>query len=205
MVTKIEAAEKQLDTAIKLFFENVDHLSSYTLAAASREITDDLCEKRKTELYRAELERLGDPQKVRLSFRDEIEILIKPEHLKEATRLLKKPQNFLKHADRDHNEELDELSIKEVSLLIFSAIRNFALLEKRWSPAMATFLAWFTAANPDLVHAHATKNHQDFLQLSAKVRKDFPDLNSEQAFHMIYERLRITARYLFFAKRSYSE
>jgi len=75
MVTKIEAAEKQLDTAIKLFFENVDHLSCFTLAAASREITDDLCEKRMNEIYRSELERLGDPQKVRLSFRDEMEIL----------------------------------------------------------------------------------------------------------------------------------
>ena len=96
MVTKIGAAEKQLDTAIKLFFENLDHLSSYTLAAASREITDDLCEKRKSEIYRSELERLGDPQRVRLSFRDEMEILIKPEHLKEAMRLLKELTKFLK-------------------------------------------------------------------------------------------------------------
>jgi hypothetical protein len=46
MITKIEAAERQLDTVIKLFFENIDHLSSYTLAAASREITDDLCDKK---------------------------------------------------------------------------------------------------------------------------------------------------------------
>jgi hypothetical protein len=46
MITKIDAAERQLDTAIKLFFENIAHLSSYTLAAASREITDDLCDKK---------------------------------------------------------------------------------------------------------------------------------------------------------------
>ena len=41
MITKIQAAEHQLDTAIRLFFENIDHLSAYTLAAASREITDE--------------------------------------------------------------------------------------------------------------------------------------------------------------------
>ena len=51
MVTKIEAAERQLDTAIKLFFENVDLLSPYTLAVASRELTDDLISKRKDEIY----------------------------------------------------------------------------------------------------------------------------------------------------------
>jgi hypothetical protein len=189
MITKIEAAEKQLDSAIKLFFENVDHLSCYTLAAASREITDDLCDKRKNE-------RLGDPQKVRLSFRDELEILIKPEHLKEAMRLFKKPQNFLKHADRDHNQELDELSIKEISLVIFFAIMNFVLLEKRWSPAMATFSCWFTAVNPDLIDVNASKDHT-FLKLAAKMRRDFSGLNSERVFYIVYEDLKIHAPYLF--------
>ena len=51
MITKIQAAEHQLDTAIRLFFENIDHLSSYTLAAASREITDDLCEKKQVNYF----------------------------------------------------------------------------------------------------------------------------------------------------------
>ena len=94
MITKIGAAEKQLDTAIKLFFENVDHLSSYALAAASCEITDDLCEKRENEIFSSELERVGDPQNVRLSLRYEMDILIKPEHLKEAMRLFNKTKNF---------------------------------------------------------------------------------------------------------------
>ena len=62
MITKMEATERQLETAIKRFFENRDHLSCLTLAAASREITDDLCEKQKDKVYKAELERLGDPQ-----------------------------------------------------------------------------------------------------------------------------------------------
>jgi hypothetical protein len=115
-------------------------------------------------------------------------------------RLLRKPQNFLKHADRDHNEVLDDLSTKQVALLISFAIKNFVLLEKRWSPAMVTFFFWLTAANPDLVKPDATKD-QDFLELAAKMRKDFPDLYSEQAFQMIYESLRINAPYLFSPKR----
>ena len=78
MITKMEAAETQLETAIKLFFENRDHLSCLTLVSASREITDDLCEKQKDKIYNAELERLGDPQKVRLSFREELKIFISP-------------------------------------------------------------------------------------------------------------------------------
>jgi hypothetical protein len=148
VITKIEAAERQLDTAIKLFFENVDLLSSYTLAVASRELTDDLLSKRKDEVYLAELERLGDPQEVRLSYREEMEMLIKPEHRKEAQTLLRRKQNFLKHADRDHEQEIEDISIQELSFAILFSIKNFNLLEKRQTVAMTTFLVWFAANNP---------------------------------------------------------
>ena len=69
MISKIDAAKEQLDAAIKLFFENINHISAYTLAAASREITDDLFDKNKDELLRKEYELLGDIKQVRLCFR----------------------------------------------------------------------------------------------------------------------------------------
>jgi exonuclease VII small subunit len=200
MVMKIEAAEKQLDTAIKLFFENADHLSAYTLAAASREITDDLCEKQKDELYQSALTRLGDPQKVHLSFRDTMEILIKPDHFKEGMRYLKKAQNFLKHADRDHDQELDEVSIKELSFVIYFAITNLALFKKQLSPAMSIFTYWFAAANPSLVKKDAAKDCT-FLKTTAEMRKEFPDLFSERTFYIIYEGLKRSAPYLFLKKQ----
>jgi hypothetical protein len=94
MINKIQAAERQLDTAIRLFFENIDHLSSYTLAASSREITDDLCEKKTHELFQQEFARLGDALGVRLSFREEMKIHIKEEYYKDAMMLFRKRQNF---------------------------------------------------------------------------------------------------------------
>ena len=51
MITKLDAAERQLNSSIRLFFENRDHLSSYALTAASREITDDLIEKKRVTRY----------------------------------------------------------------------------------------------------------------------------------------------------------
>ena len=76
MITKTDAAERQLNTAIRLFFENRDHLSSYALAVASREVTDGVIQSRRSELYQRELARLGDPLKVRLSYWEEMNILI---------------------------------------------------------------------------------------------------------------------------------
>ncbi len=194
MITKIEAAEKQLDTAIKLFFENVDHLSSYTLAAASCEITDDLCEKGENEIYRSELERLGDPQRVRLSFRSEMEILIKPEHLKEAMRLFNKTKNFLKHADRDHDQVLEDFSVEKLAFVIFWGIKNFVLLEQRWTSAMSTFFYWFGAKNPHLL---MTNQGDEFSSLVMKMKEKLPDLSSAQAFFLIHEGLKQHAAYLF--------
>src|ERR1035437_10397246 len=82
MITKTDVAERQLNTAIRLFFENRDHLSSYALAVASREVTDDVIQSccsepyQHNELYQRELARVGDPLKVRLSYWKELEILI---------------------------------------------------------------------------------------------------------------------------------
>lgn len=78
MITKLDAAERQLNTGIQLFFENRDHLSSYALISASREITDDLIKKRSREIFQNESARLGDPMKVRLSFREEFRDRLKP-------------------------------------------------------------------------------------------------------------------------------
>src|SRR5271166_891188 len=146
MITKIDAAERQLNTAIRLFFENRDHLSSYTLAIASREITDDILAKQSDEIFRKELERMGDPMKERM--RD----LIKPEYHKQARELFNKRQNFLKHADKDPDGEMDDLSAKELALVISFAASNFHLLSGRLTREMMTFFCWIGVAEPKLVH-----------------------------------------------------
>jgi len=151
MITKIDVAERQLNTAIRLFFENRDHLSSYALAVASREITDAVIQRRYNELYQRELARLGDPQKVRLSYRGEWKIRIKDEYHKAFRDLDHKWQNFLKHADRDPDAEIEPLTTKQLALVILTAIQNYTLLTQHWTAEMATFFGWFVAAEPQLV------------------------------------------------------
>lgn len=200
MITKMEAAETQLETAIKLFFENRDHLSCLTLAAASREITDDLCEKQKNKIYKAELERLGDPQKVRLSFREELKIFIKPEHWKEAKALFRKPQNFLKHADKDHDQKLEKVSSQQLALDIMFAIKNFVLLGGKFSPAMAIFYCWFAAANPSLVR-RSGKDDDPFDRMVTEARATFQDFDGYETLNIIYEGLKVHVAYLFTGER----
>ena len=190
MITKIQAAERQLDTAIRLFFENIDLLSAYTLAAASREITDDLCEKQKDEIFQAELLRLGDASEVRLSFREELKIIIKDEFYRDALALFKNRQNFLKHANNDPGDRIDDLPVDELSFVIMFGIRNFTLLEKRLTPAMSIFIHWFGAAKPMLFRKQRRGANNEFYGNIEELQRTFPDLYSKKAFKAMYEGLR---------------
>ena len=187
MITKLQAAELQLNSAIMLFFENHDLLSSHTLAAASREITDDLCEKQVSQIFNAEAARLGDPLKVRLSFREEIKILIKPEHLKEAMALFRRRQNFLKHADRDPNAEMEEIQSKDLALEIFFAIKNFALLAQRVTREMTTFLYWIGVAHPELVKDPSG----DFSKKISECREMWREPYSKETLNGIHDALKL--------------
>ncbi len=151
MITKTDAAERQLNTAIRLFFENRDHLSSYALAVASREVTDGVILSRRSELYQRELARVGDPLKVRLSYREELELLIKPEFYKNFLTLYHKWQNFLKHADKDPDAEIEPFTTKQLALVILTAMRNYFLLTQHWTIEMQTFFVWFAVAEPQLL------------------------------------------------------
>jgi hypothetical protein len=162
MITKTGAAEQQLDTAIRLFFESRDRLSSYALAAASREVTDDVIQSRHrhSELYQRELARVGDPQKVRLSYWEEINNLIDKDKFDKNfkdklgmnfVRFHNRWQNFLKHADEDPDAEIEPFTTKHLALVILTAMNNYFLLTQDLTFEMKTFFVWIAVAEPQLL------------------------------------------------------
>jgi len=160
MITKTDAAERQLNTAIRLFFENRDHLSSYALAVASREVTDGVIQSRRSELYQRELARVGDPLKVRLSYWEEMNILIDKDKFDKNFKdrfdmnfatLHNKWQNFVKHAKTDPDAEIKPFTTEQLALVISTAMRNYFLLTQHLTIEMKTFFVWFAVAEPQLI------------------------------------------------------
>lgn len=88
-VTKLNAAERQLRVAIRLFFERKDLIAVHTLAAAAQGVLADL----------------GRQKGIRSIF-DRPE-LIRPERQKEVYQLFRRAQNFFKHANEDPEATLD--------------------------------------------------------------------------------------------------
>jgi hypothetical protein len=88
-ITKIDAAERQIRTAIRMFFEDDDVVSIITLARAGSEVLRDIGNTR------------GIPDEMGLD-----SLSVNEEYRKDWIDALRKPQNFFKHGSRKPEEVL---------------------------------------------------------------------------------------------------
>lgn len=132
LVSKIEAAKRQLDTAIHLMFRGDDPLAVHTLAGAAASLLDDILKKKEgVETWNkhvSDVTGLGPVQ---------------------AGRILRSAQNFLKHADRDHDATLDFDPSFTDEILILATL-NFGELEAL-SREMQVFQAWYFARRANVL------------------------------------------------------
>ena len=126
--TKKEIAKRQIDTALKLFFEKKDILSIITLAGAGEEIIGQL------------LRRAGKAN----SIDDIIDIgkKIMKENWNEkffvSSRRINGIRNNLKHVSNTDNDEL-EINFDDVLLMLARAVHNYNALDHDTSPLMVRF------------------------------------------------------------------
>lgn len=130
-VSKIEAAKRQLDIAVELWFYDRDPVSVHTLARASYEIIHDINAKKgggRDLLYDS--------------------LLIKDEYRKAYADAIKAPGNFFKHADRDA-EAIVEFPIEGSLLFFVFAILGLQNLGERRSARAEVFLNWTEIHRPE--------------------------------------------------------
>ena len=129
---KLEAARRQLETAIRLYFASEDEVSIHTLAAAAYSLIRDLNEHRNGEPMLKDLHRLL-PDDLAGEFR----------------RYVNRPENFLKHAEKDP-EAVGELEPKWTEVLIWEASRKYCEITGEQNMRLMTFIFWFVAHQPEL-------------------------------------------------------
>lgn len=124
-ISKTDAARRQLETAIKIFFTEGDSVSVHTLASASSDILKDISKKTKKKTIHTEL----------------VEVIL-PDKKQEVLDIVNKPKQFFKHASRDHLEILDFYpSVNEYTLFI--AVQAYASLCGEVTAPMMAFRAYF--------------------------------------------------------------
>lgn len=129
-VTKLEAAKRQLDTAIKLYFDNEDSLSVHTLAYASFKILFDLYPSFHSDGYAAKIDELIQQPKLGWS-------------------RFNRTANFLKHADRDPMDELKHHDADHVEGTIGLAACLYRRIAGDFTPRMRGFDCWTEALHPE--------------------------------------------------------
>jgi len=131
-ITKLDAIQRQLRTAIQLFFEERDSLPIYTLAAAAQGLLRDLLRPR------------GEG-----SFIKDSDFIV-PEKRAEFMRLINRPQNFLKHADRDPEEVLERIPEASEGVLM-DCLFMYQRLTGRQLREGIPFTVWYSVAYPQVL------------------------------------------------------
>lgn len=155
-VTQLEAAHRQLGTAIELWIDDADPVSTHTLAFAAHQIIHDINRERK-----------GPPLLIDMPD-------IRPEMRQEFVNIVKRAPNFFKHADgrKRHKppKKLEFDSDANMPLLAFSIIGLKALGEKL-SPHEVAFNAVLWVLRPDIHMADARLAQQSIHVELAHLRK----------------------------------
>ena len=137
---KLEAARRQLRTAISLWFKGGDSVAIHTLAFAAYEIIHTISVKR-------------DPNRRDLLFDT---AWVKDEYRRDWNQCIRREANFFKHADRDGDSVID-FNPEFAQWFIFFAILGRELCGETASMEESAFKWWFQTTRPDLLTEEGCK------------------------------------------------
>ncbi|HEX3936231.1 MAG TPA: hypothetical protein VHX43_01905 [Xanthobacteraceae bacterium] len=132
-ISKVDAAHRQLRTAITLWFAESDPVSTHTLVFAAYEVLHTVSKKR-------------TPSRRDLLFDSD---RIKDEYRSEFNKIIKKPAYFFKHADREPEGIINFDPNINVPFILFATIaRYYCNIQE--SQEESTFLWWLRINRPQL-------------------------------------------------------
>lgn len=133
-ISKIDAARRQLDTAIRLYMSGRDDVSIHTLAHAAHRVLMDVAAKKGIDGYL-----FGHLMGV-----------IKPEMKDEFLTKMNAAANFFKHADRDSGEVL-EFNPEQTVFWLWDACILYQSLTGEYTDLMQCYWTWFGIQYPDAI------------------------------------------------------
>jgi hypothetical protein len=152
-ISKIEAAERQLKTAIRLFFKKEDSVSIHTLATAVSEVLHDIGKKRGIRGMRNDSD-------------------IKKEYKKLYFDILKGPENFFKHGEKDPKVSID-FNPETTQPHMFDAVVMYIKLTGGIFSEGWCFLLWFLLKNPNISPEVSKTLSAPFRSIGIDPDKDF--------------------------------
>lgn len=133
-ITKRSAARYEIDGAIRALADHRNFIAAELLASAAIDVISGVSREAQLETFSARFEQA-----------------IKPEHLRDTLKIVRKPYNFLKHSDRDKDTAIDRYRTDAAVFKIFIAIIDFECCWNSKSLPMFIYLSWFFSRAPELI------------------------------------------------------
>lgn len=133
-ISKLDAAKRQLETVMRLYFSHGDPVSIHTLTASAYNVLRDVTAKKG-----------GSP----MLLKDKMFDYVKPGHKKTLRKKFNEAENFFKHARRDHETALD-FNTEQTEFLIYDACSQYYELTGEYPPLFHIYQVWFMANKPNL-------------------------------------------------------
>ena len=134
-VNKSEAARRQLDSAIRMLFQNEDPIGIHTLCMAAFRLLRDLAKKR------------GDSYIHKI-----IKDMVKPGMENKFWSVLQGPANFFKHADKDADAILDDVDDEANDIAMLLACHYYQdLFHQQLTPEMKVLVIWVRVRHPNYI------------------------------------------------------
>jgi hypothetical protein len=133
-VTKLDAARRQLELAVELWFFDHDAVSIHTLASAAYQILADLSKHRGMEPM--------------ISTREGLKRFIKPGMGKKAFQMFAQAENFFKHADRDPDDSI-EFRPASNEYILWEACSRYRELSGEKIPNLEVMSWWFLLSHSE--------------------------------------------------------
>ena len=149
-ITKIEAAQRQINAGIRMLFRDDDPVAIHTVAMAGFRILRDLVKQ----------EGLEHP----------IDSLIRPGKEKEFWRRASSFANFFKHADNDPDDVSDGFSEEANESVLLIAATYYGLLGCQQTDEMQALTAWYMAVHPGVLSKDVNPAIQVLVLASGEIR-----------------------------------
>ena len=162
-VTKLDAAQRQLRTAIRLWFADADPIAIHTLVAASHEIIHRL---------------FRNAGHSNLFFDSTI---INDDHRGDFAKLMKAPAAFFKNANHDSGAEMNFHPRINETLIVFS-VTGLSRMGISLGVEESAFGEWFTLHNPDWIPKGIRYNN-----LPSDILEDFRKIAKNQFFDIFVQ------------------
>ena len=132
-ISKADAAKRQIETAVRLWFFSGDPVSIHTLTAAAHQVLHDVGRSRGAPTILRDLPGA------------------RPDYVKRLRTLVSRYENFFKHANSDPGAVLD-FNPEATEIFMLDAVLTYEGLTREAAPILSTFKAWMFIRQPQLMN-----------------------------------------------------